>query len=138
MFFRRKKEETPEEKLNRMLTRLGEQIVILEGIMFACDNYSTIISLILEADDPKASKENLVRIYGVSAAQSQAIIDMRMRALTKLERKKLLDECQECRSRYEELQKEKVNLETGFKEEKKFISHILMQLDKSIKVDSGI
>lgn len=104
MFFRKKREETPKEKINHMLIRCGERIVILEALVLACDNYLAIAGIILASEDSKEAKENLSKIYGFSEAQSQAVIDMRMRALTKMERKKLFDEYQECRSRYEELQ----------------------------------
>lgn len=112
MFFKRKKVETQEEILNCALARCSERLVILEAIMFACDNYSTIIDLILESDNSKDAKENLSKTYGFSEEQSQAIIDMRMRTLTKIERKKLCDECQECKDRYEDLQRERMALES--------------------------
>lgn len=118
MFFRRKKGEAPEEKLNHMISRYDERLAILEAIVFACENYMSVAEIILRSEDSKDAKERLCKIYRFSEAQSQAIIDMRMKALTKLERKKLLDECQECRSRYEELLKERANLEIGFKGEK--------------------
>ena len=110
MFFKRKKEETPEEKLDRTLTRLSERIEILEAIMLACNNYSIITSLICESDNSKDAKENLRRKYELSDIQSQAIIDMRIKALTKMERKKLFDECQECKDEYEELKRERMTL----------------------------
>ena len=112
MFFKRKREETPEEKLDRMLTRLGERIEILEAIMFACNNYSTITNLIRESDDLKDAKENLRRTYALSDMQSQAVIDIRIKAFTKMERKKLFDECQECKAKYEELKRERISIET--------------------------
>ena len=118
MFFKRKREESLEEKLNYMVSRCTERLVLLEAIIFAVENYMSVAEMILESEDSKDAKEKLCKIYRFSEAQSQAIIDMRIKALTKAERKKLLDECQECRNRYKELQKEKANLETGFKEEK--------------------
>lgn len=118
MFFRRKKRESLEEKLDYRITRCNERIVILEALVFAVENYMPVAEIILESEDSKDAKEKLCKMHEFSEAQSQAIIDMRMRALTKAERKKLLDECQEYRNRYEELQMEKANLETGYKEEK--------------------
>lgn len=106
MFFKRKKEESPEEKLDYMISRCHERNVILEAIAFACENYISVVEIIHESEDSKNAKENICKIYGFSEAQSQAIIDMRMKALTKSERKKLIDECQEYRSRYEALLKE--------------------------------
>lgn len=118
MFFKRKREKSLEEKLNYMVSRCTERLVLLEAIVFACENYISVVEIILESEDLKNAKENICKTYGFSEAQSQAIIDMRMKALTKSERKKLFDECQECRSRYEELLKERVTLETGHKDGK--------------------
>lgn len=109
MFFRKKNVGTPEEKINQMLIRLGERIVILEALVFACENYRDIIEIILSSEDSRAAKEKISKEYGFSEAQSQAIIDMRIKAFTKLERKKLFDECQECKRRCKELQTEKIN-----------------------------
>lgn len=118
MFFRRKKGEAPEEKLNHMISRYEKRLAILEAIVFVSENYMSVMEIILRSEDSKDAKERLCKIYRVSEAQSQAIIDTRIKTLTKAERKKLLEECQECRSRYEELLKERSNLEIGFKEEK--------------------
>ena len=113
MFFRRKKEETPQEIINRTLTRYSERLVILEAIQFACNNHVAVIEVIFESEDANVAKEKLSREFGFSREQSQAVIDMRLRTFTKSERKKIFDECQECRSRYEELQKEKTKLSEG-------------------------
>lgn len=99
MFFRRKKEEVLEEKLDYKITRLNERMVILDAIAFAIENYMSVTEIILESEDSKEAKEKLCKIYEFSEAQSQAIIDIRMKALTKEARKKLLDEIQEYRSR---------------------------------------
>lgn len=85
-------------------------IELVEALIFATDNYVTITEMIYEADDTKAAKESLCKRFGVSEQQSQAMIDMRIKALTKVGRKKLLEEYQECRSRYEELQKEDLRI----------------------------
>lgn len=104
--FLKKKEESLEKKLNHKLTRCNERLVILEAIVFACENYTDIMEIILASEDSKEAKENLSETYGFLEHQSQAIIDMRMKAFTKVECKKLYDECQECRRTYVELQKE--------------------------------
>jgi DNA gyrase subunit A len=93
MFFRRKK-EIPEENLEQKMKWCRERVVILEAIVFASENHRDITKIIFESEDWKDAKEKLSEIYGFSEEQSQAIIDTRMKALTKSERKKLYEEFQ--------------------------------------------
>ncbi|QKG79985.1 DNA gyrase subunit A [Tenuifilum thalassicum] len=71
---------------------------ILEGLLIAIDNIDEVISLIRAAESPNQAKEKLIERFGLTDVQAQAIIDMRLRSLTGLERDKVKQE-------YEELQK---------------------------------
>ncbi len=62
---------------------------ILEGLLIALDHIDEIIALIRAAETPDAAKTALMERFSLSDAQSQAIIDMRLRALTGLERGKI-------------------------------------------------
>ncbi len=68
---------------------------ILEGLLIAIDHIDEVISLIRSAQSPMEAKEKLIQRFGLSDVQSQAIIDMRLRSLTGLERDKVKDEYNE-------------------------------------------
>jgi len=62
---------------------------ILEGLRIAIDNIDEVIKIIRGSRTTADAKKNLIERFGLSDAQSQAIVDMRLRALTGLEREKL-------------------------------------------------
>jgi DNA gyrase subunit A len=62
---------------------------ILEGLLIAIDNIDEVISIIRAAESPNQAKEQLMARFGLSELQSAAIIDMRLRSLTGLEREKI-------------------------------------------------
>jgi DNA gyrase subunit A len=62
---------------------------ILEGLLIAIDNIDEVISIIRAAESPNQAKEQLMARFGLSELQSAAIIDMRLRSLTGLERDKI-------------------------------------------------
>ena len=68
---------------------------ILEGLLIAIDHIDEVISLIRSAQSPTEAKEKLMERFGLSDVQSQAIIDMRLRSLTGLERDKVKEEYNE-------------------------------------------
>ncbi len=67
---------------------------ILEGYLKAVDNIDEVISIIRASADTETAKVNLIGRFGFSEAQAQAIVDMRLKALTGLERKKIEEEYQ--------------------------------------------
>jgi DNA gyrase subunit A len=77
------------------LRKAEERLHILEGLRIALDNLDAVITLIRNANDPKAAKESLVASFGLSELQAQAILDMRLQRLTGLERDKILQEHKE-------------------------------------------
>ncbi len=68
---------------------------ILEGLLIAIDHIDEVISLIRSVQSPTEAKEKLMERFGLSDVQSQAIIDMRLRSLTGLERDKVKEEYNE-------------------------------------------
>ena len=72
---------------------------ILEGFAIALDNHDRVISIIRSADDTPAARQALIHEFNLSERQSQAILDMRLRALTGLERQRVLKELEELRNK---------------------------------------
>lgn len=62
---------------------------ILEGLLIAIDNLDAVIKIIREAINPEEARTQLMANFKLSEIQSKAILDMRLRALTGLERDKL-------------------------------------------------
>lgn len=65
---------------------------ILEGYLIALDHIDEVISVIKKSKDEPEAKEKLMKKFGLSALQSQAILEMQLRRLTGLERNKIEDE----------------------------------------------
>jgi DNA gyrase subunit A len=76
---------------------------ILEGFAIALDHLDEVIQIIRGADDTPAARSALMARFELSERQAQAILDMRLRALTALERQKVLEELEELRTRITEL-----------------------------------
>ncbi|MBK7949802.1 MAG: DNA gyrase subunit A [Deltaproteobacteria bacterium] len=71
---------------------------ILEGFAIALDHLDEVIALIRAADDANTARSQLMSRFGLSERQAQAILEMRLRALTGLERQRVLDELAELRA----------------------------------------
>lgn len=65
---------------------------ILEGLLIAIDNLDAVIKIIREAVSPDEARTQLMENFKLTEIQAKAILDMRLRALTGLERDKLKDE----------------------------------------------
>jgi DNA gyrase subunit A len=76
---------------------------VLEGFATALEHLDAIIALIRAAEDGAAARSALMERFQLSERQAQAILDMRLRALTALERQKILDELAEVRAKIEDL-----------------------------------
>ena len=85
------------------LNKAEERAHILEGLLIALDNIDEVISIIRGSRTTAEAKKNLMERFGLSEAQSQAIVDMRLKALTGLEREKLESEYAELMKRIHEL-----------------------------------
>ena len=85
------------------LNKAEERAHILEGLLIALDNIDEVIAIIRGSRTTADAKANLMERFGLSDAQAQAIVDMRLRALTGLEREKLEAEYAELMKRISEL-----------------------------------
>ncbi|WP_024347967.1 DNA gyrase subunit A [Lacrimispora indolis] len=85
------------------LNKAEERAHILQGLLIALDNIDEVIRIIRGSENVQAAKAELMSRFGLSDVQSQAIVDMRLRALTGLEREKLENEYKELEARIEEL-----------------------------------
>jgi len=77
------------------LAKAEERAHILEGLKIALDNIDEVIKIIKESNDVAIARENLMKRFGFSEKQTQAILDMRLQKLTSLETQKILDELKE-------------------------------------------
>ena len=84
------------------LNKAEERAHILEGLIIALDNIDRVISIIRGSANVQAAKESLMQEFSLTDAQSQAIVDMRLRALTGLERSKIETELAELQKKIEE------------------------------------
>ncbi len=76
---------------------------ILQGYLIALDNLDEVIALIRGANDTDDARTGLMARFGLSEDQAQAILDLRLRALTGLERKRVEDEFADLQERIAEL-----------------------------------
>lgn len=77
------------------LNKCEERAHILEGLLKALDHIDEIVRIIRAADTVEKAKQDLIARFAFSDAQAQAIVDMRLRALTGLERGRLQSEYEE-------------------------------------------
>ncbi len=77
------------------LDKAEKRAHILEGLKIALDNIDEIIALIKKSRSPETARNALMRNFGLSEIQAQAILDMRLQRLTGLERKKIEQEYKE-------------------------------------------
>ncbi|CAN5594570.1 DNA gyrase subunit A [soil metagenome] len=74
------------------LARAQERAHILEGLKIALDNLDEVISTIRAAADVDAARQALIARFGLTEVQANAILEMQLRRLAALERKKIEDE----------------------------------------------
>ena len=74
------------------LNKAEERAHIVEGLLIALDNIDEVIRIVRSSQTVQISKQRLMERFGLTDPQSQAIVDMRIRALTGLEREKLENE----------------------------------------------
>ena len=86
------------------LNKAQERAHILEGLLIALDHIDEVISIIRSSRSTPEAKERLMERFSLTEAQAQAIVDMRLRALTGLEREKLEAEYADLMEKIKELQ----------------------------------
>lgn len=84
------------------LNKAEERAHILKGLITALDNIDRVISIIRSSANVSVAKESLIKEFELSEVQAQAIVDMRLRALTGLEREKIEDELKELQAKIKE------------------------------------
>ena len=82
-------EEVVTRRTKYDLNKAEERAHILEGLLIALDNIDEVIRIIRGSKNVQEAKSELMARFELSDAQAQAIVDMRLRALTGLEREKL-------------------------------------------------
>ena len=88
-------EEVVTRRTKYELNKAEERAHILKGLLIALDNIDEVIRIIRGSRSTQAAKEGLIERFGLDDVQAQAIVDMRLRALTGLEREKLENEYKE-------------------------------------------
>ena len=85
------------------LNKAQERAHILKGLLIALDNIDEVIHIIRSSETVQLAKEGLMQSFGLDDVQAQAIVDMRLRALTGLERSKIQAEYDALMKTIEEL-----------------------------------
>ena len=96
-------EEVVTRRTQYELNKAEERAHILQGLLIALDHIDEVIRIIRASKTTQMAKEGLIERFGLSEAQAQAIVDMRLRALTGLEREKLENEYKELMEKIKEL-----------------------------------
>lgn len=102
-FYLQHQEEVVTRRTKYELNKAEERAHILQGLLIALDHIDEVIQIIRGSKTVQIAKEELMRRFELSDVQAQAIVDMRLRALTGLEREKLEAEYAELMKRIEEL-----------------------------------
>ena len=97
-------EEVVTRRTQYDLNKARERAHILEGLLKALDNIDEVIRIIRGSENTQVAKARLMERFELSDAQAQAIIDMRLRTLTGLEREKLEVEYKELMDRIRRLE----------------------------------
>ena len=96
-------EEVVTRRTKYDLNKAEERAHILKGLLIALDNIDEVINIIRSSKNAQEAKDRLIERFALSDAQAQAIVDMRLRALTGLEREKIETEYADLMAKIEEL-----------------------------------
>ncbi|MCL2793504.1 MAG: DNA topoisomerase (ATP-hydrolyzing) subunit A [Spirochaetaceae bacterium] len=77
------------------LRKAEERAHILEGLKIALENIDEVIKIIKESENVETAREGLMKSFGLSERQAQAILDMRLQKITSLETRKIVEELEE-------------------------------------------
>ncbi len=102
-YYLRHQEDVVTRRTKYELNKAEERDHILQGLLKALDFIDEVISIIRSSRNAQVAKERLIERFELTDPQAQAIVDMRLRALTGLEREKLESEHEELLARIEEL-----------------------------------
>ena len=91
-YYIKHQEEVVTRRTQYDLNKAEERDHILQGLLIALDNIDEVIHIIRSSANAQKAKEGLIARFALTDVQAQAIVDMRLRALTGLEREKLEQE----------------------------------------------
>ena len=101
-YYLKHQEEVVTRRTKYDLNKAEERAHILQGLLIALDNIDEVIKIIRGSKNVQEAKAELISRFDLSEVQAQAIVDMRLRALTGLEREKLEAEYAELMKKIEE------------------------------------
>ena len=116
-YYLKHQEDVVTRRIRYDLNKAEERAHILEGLLKALDHIDEVIRIIRGSANVAAAKTQLMERFALTDAQAQAIVDMRLRALTGLEREKLEKE-------YKEFQEKIAELKAILADEKKLLGVI--------------
>ncbi len=116
-YYLKHQEDVVTRRMKYDLNKAEERAHILEGLLKALDHIDEVIQIIRSSANVAAAKARLMERFDLTDPQAQAIVDMRLRALTGLEREKLEKE-------YKELQEKIADLKAILADEKKLLGVI--------------
>lgn len=102
-YYLKHQEDVVTRRTKYELNKAEERAHILEGLLIALDHIDRVIQIIRSSKNVAEAKEKLIEEFSLSDVQAQAIVDMRLRALTGLERDKIENEYRELIERIAEL-----------------------------------
>ena len=102
-YYLKHQEEVVTRRTQYELNKAEERAHILQGLLIALDNIDEVIHIIRSSKTTQIAKEGLIERFTLTDVQAQAIVDMRLRALTGLEREKLENEYAELMKQIGEL-----------------------------------
>ena len=124
-YYLKHQEDVVTRRTQYELNKARERAHILEGLLKALDNIDEVIHIIRSSRNVGEAKERLISKFALTDVQAQAIVDMRLRALTGLEREKLENEYEELMKKireYEEILGDRKILLSLIRKEILFIS----------------
>ena len=101
-YYLQHQEEVVTRRTKYDLNKAEERAHILEGLLIALDNIDEVIRIIRASKNVQEAKAELIEKFELTEVQAQAIVDMRLRALTGLEREKIENEYAELMKKIEE------------------------------------
>lgn len=96
-YYIKHQEDVIERRTRYDLAKAEARAHILEGLVIALDHIDEVISIIRSSETDQEAKERLMSNFGLSEKQTEAILEMRLRRLTGLEREKIVSELDELR-----------------------------------------
>jgi DNA gyrase subunit A len=94
-YFLQHRRDVVTRRTRYLLRKAEEKAHILEGLMVALEHLDEVIALIKASKTPEEAREKMMKGYGLTKLQSQAILDMKLQRLTGLEREKIANDYKE-------------------------------------------